>query len=140
MEGSVASAEAACLREVRALERSVNGLGWVDERGGCCCGCCLGVLVVFFLRSGEPLVVCNVLPNTLSSENWAMLVGVDSSPEPSSSPPPKGAGFRRAGADLDGPAFLRPKEKPGLLMVFVAVVYETIGGTGTWLIAAQRNV
>lgn len=111
------------MREVRALERSENWLAASGAVGGC--GGLRGLLVAFFLRSGgEPLdfEVCAVL-NISTSETCATFFGVDSSPEPSSSPP-KGAGLRGAGADFAAPAFFRPNEKPGLLIVLSRPRYK----------------
>jgi hypothetical protein len=84
----------------------------------------------FFLVSWESLgLVVDAVLNTSSAETCATLAGVASSPEPSSPPPPKGAGFRSAGAGLAGPAFLRPKENPGLLIAIKAI---KDGDTGSW--------
>src|SRR4051794_12196526 len=129
MDGSASAAEVACLREVRALERSVNWLVLGEVGGwGWCCGGLRGFLVGFFLRSGESLGVLDCVPlNMSSSETCATLFGFVSSPEPSSSPPPKGAGLRSFGAGLAAPAFLRPNENPGLLIVLARPAYKGDG-------------
>jgi hypothetical protein len=124
MEGS---ASEVYLREVRALERSVNWLlvleggAWGLDWGGCeGRDFLLGRLLLLLSGASLCVVVKGALLKLSSWETWTTLLDVASSSDPSSSPPrPKGAGFRSVGAGLVGPAFFSPKEKAGLLIVMV---------------------